>query len=126
MDLVIPFREGSYWVERAFLAAPDDRAAEVEEAVIDVYLDPRGNRRMNGRGFVRNVLVVEILEDHDELDLLLDLGPQFRYLLRAPRFQAGKVFEPATRSLLRFAPTASPEPLSEREFAGLLERLRVG
>ncbi|MGD1972381.1 MAG: hypothetical protein PVF24_12270, partial [Desulfobacterales bacterium] len=67
----IPFVEGEYAVEQAFIMAPDNRAVEVEDAVIEVYAGPQGQRYLKGSGRVQNILLVELLEDADDLDLLL-------------------------------------------------------
>jgi hypothetical protein len=121
----IPFKEGSYLVEQAFLMTPDYKAVTLEEAIIDIYLDRQNKRQMQGRGLVRNVLVVQLLEDHETIDFLLDLGDEFKYVLRNPSFKAGKVFSPDTKSLLRFAPTSPWEHIPESEFAGILSRLEL-
>ena len=47
---------------------------------------------MSGRGFVHNLLLVELLEDHDDLDMLLDFGAEYKYRLKAPTITSGKVF----------------------------------
>jgi hypothetical protein len=121
----IPFKEGSYLVERAFLFAPDKTAVSIEDAVIDVYIDRFSIARMTGRGLVRNVHVVQLLEDHDDLDLLLDLGDEFKYLLRTPEFQGGKVFSRDTKSFLRFAPTGPLEPVQEKQFEEMVGRMSL-
>jgi hypothetical protein len=125
MNEWIPFNEGSYIVEQAFLVTPGGKATQVEDVIIDIYLDRRNQKQMNGRGLVRNVLVVELLEEHEIIDLFLDFGDEFKYVLRNPSLKAGKVFSPDTKSLCRFAPLSPWEQLSEDDFAGLLSQLRL-
>jgi len=120
----IPFVEGEYFVEMACLAAPDHTAVALENVIVEVYSDQRGNRQLKGSGRVRNILIVELLEDNDDLDLLLDLGQEFKYLLRKPELQAGKVFTPDVKSTLRFTPTGPWEQIPLDKFETLLSRLR--
>ena len=67
-----------------------DVRLKLEDNVIEVVEGKGGKRRLNGRGRVPNVLVMELLEEGQELDLLLDLGGEFKYRLRAPGLQGGK------------------------------------
>ena len=78
MNEWIPFKEGDYIVEQAFLLAPDESAVILEDAVIRVYQDKRGQRQMNGSCRVINALLVRLLDDHNEIDLVLDLGAEFK------------------------------------------------
>jgi len=116
MDKSVPFAEGSYIVERAILIAPDGSGVALKDALIEVFSDPNGNRVMQGRGFVRNLALVKLLETQERVDLLLDLGEGFKYLLERPTIQAGKVFEPKVESVLHFAPASPIIRLSEEEF----------
>jgi hypothetical protein len=125
MDNWIPFGEGEYLVEQALLVAADDSAAAVDDVVIEVYADQSGQRFLKGRGRVRNILMVELLEDSDELDLLLDFGDEFKFLLKEPILQAGKVFAPDARSVLQFYPQAPWQQIPPNEFDGLMSRLRL-
>ena len=68
----IPFVEGEYAVEQAFIIAPDNRAVTVEDAIIEIYAGPQQQRFLKGSGRIPNILMVELLEEHDELDLILD------------------------------------------------------
>lgn len=120
----VPFAEGKYLVEQAFLVTPEDSAVVLEKAVIDVYTGAGGIRRMRGSCPVENLLIVEIHEDHDQLDLLLDMGAEFKYILRKPILQAGKVFAPDVKSLLHFTPVAPLEPVAAAEFDERVSRLR--
>jgi hypothetical protein len=112
----IPFTEGSYLVEQAFLVTPTHRAVPLSDATIEVFKDLQGVTQMHGKAFVLNIVMVELMEDEDRIDILLDLGPGFRYRLRDPKVRAGKVFQPNTRSMLRFAPHGPLEMLSDTEF----------
>jgi hypothetical protein len=121
----IPFAEGKYRVERAVLLARDDRAVELEEAVIEIVEDPSRGRRLRGRGRVMNALVVELLDEGHELDLLLDLGGEFKYRLRGPGIQGGKVFTPGVKSFIQFVPQSPWEQVLEDDFNSLMSRVRI-
>lgn len=121
----IPFVEGEYAVEQAFVIAPDERAVAIEEAVIEIYTASRGLRHLKGTGRIRNILLVELLEDHEELDLVLDLGEEFKYRLKKPELQSGKFFVPDAKSSIKFRPTEPWHQIPEREFDHLMSRLRL-
>jgi len=121
----IPFAEGEYLVDQAYLLAPDNSAAALENVIIEVYSDRQGKRHLKGHCRVRNMLMIELLEDNDDLDLLLDFGDEFKYRLKAPDLNAGKVFSPAAKSTLWFAPTTVWEQIPENEFVEFLSNLRL-
>jgi hypothetical protein len=121
----IPFAEGRYLAERAVLVAVDGRAVELEDTVIEVVEGKGGKRRLTGRGRVPNVLVMELLEGGQELDLLLDLGGKFKYRLRAPGLQGGKVFAPGVKSFVQFVPHSPWEQVPEADFNSLMVRVRI-
>ena len=125
MNNWIPFADGEYLVEQAFLVAAHDRAVSVEGVVVEVYSDRRGQRFLRGRGRVRNILMVELLEDSEDLDLLLDFGEEFKYLLKVPNLQVGKVFSPEVKSALQFTPKIPWRQIQETEFRELLSRLQI-
>ena len=125
MDNWIPFADGEYLVEQAWLVAADHRAAVVEDVIVEIYSDKLGRRYLNGRGRVRNILMVELLEESDDLDLLLDFGEEFKYLLSKPRLQAGKVFAPDVKSALQFTPQSPWQTLSIAEFEDFFSQLRI-
>jgi hypothetical protein len=127
MDMAdwIPFVEGEYAVEQAFIMAPDNRAVEVEDAVIEVYAGPQGQRYLKGSGRVQNILLVELLEDADDLDLLLDLGDEFQYRLSKPELQSGKFFAPDAKSSLQFRPSTAWEQIPRADFELLISRLEI-
>ena len=121
----IPFADGEYLVEQALLVAAADRAALVEEVIVEVYSDQRGQRHLRGRGRVRNILMVELLEDSDNLDLLLDFGGEFKFLLKVPNLQVGKVFSPDVKSTLQFIPIIPWQQIEQTEYEAILSRLCI-
>jgi hypothetical protein len=125
MENWIPLAEGEYLVEQALLVAVNDSAAAVDDVVVEVYADQRGQRYLKGRGRIRNILLVKLLEDSDDLDLLLDFGDEFKFLLKEPILQAGKVFSPDVRSVLQFFPQTPWRQLPRTEFDDLMSRLRL-
>ena len=125
MENWVPFGEGEYLAEQALMVAANDNAVAVDDVVIEVYADARGQRYLKGRGRIHNILMVELLEDSDDLDLLLDFGGEFKFLLKAPTLQAGKVFSPDTRSALQFIPQTPWRQLSPDEFAHRVSRLQI-
>ena len=125
MDNWIPFGEGEYLVEQALLVAATDAAIAVDNVVIEVYEDRRGRLQLKGRGRIRNILMIELLEDSDDLDLLLDFGGEFKFLLKEPMLQSGKVFSPDARSVLLFIPKTPWEQLPSTDFDNLMSRLRL-
>lgn len=120
----IPFEEGEYWVENAYLVALDQSAVALEAPVIAVGKTPQGKRYLKGQGMVRNLLVVELLEDDDRLDVLLDLGGDFKYHLEAPRISAGKLFVPDAKSTLQFAPLKPWRRLSPEDYQNRVKTLK--
>lgn len=125
MNNWIPFTEGEYLVEQALLVAGEDRAVSVEDVIVEVYSDQRGQRYLRGRGRVRNILMVELLEDSDDLDLLLDFGEEFKFLLKVPNLQVGKVFSPDVKSALQFTPKFPWQQIQQTEFEGILSGLHI-
>jgi hypothetical protein len=127
MDMTnwIPFVEGEYAVEQAFIIAPDNRAVAVEDAVIEVYAGPQGQRHLKGSGRVQNILLVKLLDDTDDLDLILDLGDEFQYRLSKPELRSGKFFAPDAKSSLQFRPSTAWEQISQTDFEQLISRLVI-
>lgn len=125
MNNWIPFAAGEYLVEKVLLVADNHNAIPVEDVIVEVYSDQQGRRYLKGRGRVRNILMVELLDDSDDLDLLLDFGEEFKYLLKAPNLQAGKVFSPEVKSVLQFTPQNPWQQIPQDEFGTLLSRLRI-
>lgn len=124
MDEWIPFAEGRYLAERAVLLAGKETAVEIEEAIIEVS-EGRGGRRLQGRGRVRNAQLVQLLDEGDEVDLMLDLGGEFKYRLSRPDIQGGKVFTPGIKSFIQFRPRQPWEQVPEAEFSSLMSRVRI-
>ena len=121
----IPFEEGTYHVEQAYLLAAAGRALMLENPAIRISTGRSGRKNLQGFSRVRNTLVVELLEESDSLDILLDLGGEFTFLLETPDIQAGKVFTPEVKSTLRFSPVRPWKPLSRTEFNRRLQHLRL-
>ncbi len=112
----IPFEEGEYWVEQAYIVAPGGAAVALEQPYVEIAKTPSGLRSLVGRGLVFNLLLVELLEDSDDLDILLDLGGDFKFRLAQPRISAGKVFAADIKSSIQFSPIKPWQPLSVEEF----------
>jgi len=125
MENWIPFAEGEYLVDQALLVADNHDAVLVEDVIVEVYSDQRGRRYLKGRGRIRNILMVELLDDSDDLDLLLDFGDEYKYLLKVPNLQSGKVFSPDVKSVLQFTPQTPWQQLLHAEYDQLLARLRL-
>ena len=121
----IPFAEGEYLVEQAFLVAPDGSAAALEHTIIEVYLNRQGQRYLKGRSRIRNMVMIELLEENDDLDLVLDFGEEFKYYLKQPELQAGKVFAPDAKSTFWFTPKSPWKQIPQNEFEELLSRLKL-
>ena len=121
----IPFSDGEYLVEQALLLADDDRAVIVENVIIEIYSDKKGQRYLRGRGRVRNILMIELLENSEDLDLLLDFGEEFKFLLKIPNLQVGKVFAPDVKSALQFTPKIPWRQIPPAEFRDMLSRLHI-
>jgi len=121
----IPFADGEYLVEQALLVAEEDRAVSIEDVIDENYSDKRGQRYLKGRGRIRNILMVELLEDSDDLDLLLDFGEEFKFFLKAPNLQVGKVFSPEVKSALQFTPQIPWHQIQQDKFKEILSKLHV-
>lgn len=120
MENWIPFADGRYMAERAFLLSSSNSAVELDDTVIEVNSNPAGLRHLRGRGRIRNMLMVALLEDTDELDLVLDFGDEFKYRLNAPDLQGGKVFAANVESMLQFFPKDSWVQLPQAEYDGIV------
>jgi len=124
MENWIPFGQGTYAVDRAYIVCPDFRAMALAQATLDVHEGQGGRRSLVGRGKAQNALLVELLEDHDQLDIVLDMGHPFTFLLKAADIQAGKVFAPGVAAMLQFVPQTPWQILSAEAFQALMDRLR--
>jgi len=121
----ISFENATYLVEKAFLVANDDTAVSVERTSIEVYTGKGGKKRLKGSGLIQNALMVELLEESDDLDLILDLGGEFKYSMKAPKITSGKFFLPNVKSHLRFDPIAPWNRISATEFAKRVDALKL-
>ncbi len=119
----IPFENATYLAEQAFLVAEDNSAALLEQNIINVYTGSGVKRSFSGNGLSRNILLVELLEENDDLDLILDFGGEFKYRLKTPEISAGKVFSPNIKSSIQFTPTAPWHQIPESEFDVFLSQL---
>ena len=120
----IPFEKGTYLAEQAFLVAEDNTSAALERTIIEIYTGRGGKLRLKGTGLVRNIFLVRLLEENDDLDLILDFGGEFKYRLKTPVITAGKVFSPDVKSHLQFVPDTPWIQLMASEFNALLSQLR--
>ncbi len=121
----IPFENATYLVDQAFLVANDNTAASLERTSIEVYTGRDGKKRLKGSGLVQNMLLVELLEENDDLDLILDLGENFKYVMKKPNITAGKVFSPNVKSYLQFDPISPWTQISESEFTKLTNGFKL-
>ena len=121
----IPFAEGEYLVEQAYIITPADRAAVIEDAFIEVFATAQGRRHLKGSGRVQNRFLVELLEDHDDLDLILDLGDEFKYRLIKPELQSGKFFSPGAKSTIQFRPVEPWQQIPSDDFKSLTSRIKI-
>jgi hypothetical protein len=119
----VPFENGEYIVLEAFLTTPDHRAAAIEKAYIEVSTGAAGRRQIMGKGMIRPFLIVDLHEDNDIIDMVIDLGGEFKYRLREPVLKSGKVFSPTINALLQFFPSQPWEQITEREFQDIKGRL---
>ena len=125
MEDWIEFEEGQYAVASAHLVSPENNAVPMADPVLEIYTGRFGKRQMKGFGLVQNAALVELHEDGDDIDLLLDLGSDFRFLIENPVMQSGKVFAPNVRALLHFYPRKPWLALSAEDFASRIERLTL-
>jgi hypothetical protein len=121
----IYIEEGTYVVDAAFLFTSAHMAAPLEDAVMEVYLDGTQERRVRGSGLAVSAQIVELLEDHDDIDLLIDLGDEFRYILRSPVIRSGKALAPDVKSLMQFVAQGPLQRLSNDEYADIRSRMTL-
>ncbi len=123
MEQHIPFQKGQYLTEKAFLTAGDDSAVLFEDAVIEVYLTADGKRRVRGSGLIRPFLMVQLMEEKEEIDLMIDLGGAFKFVMKDPVLQSGKVFSPDVVATVLFYPSRPWVQMDEGEFEELYKRV---
>ncbi|MFC1828770.1 hypothetical protein ACFL0O_04070 [Thermodesulfobacteriota bacterium] len=119
----ITFENATYHVEQAFLVAEDKTATALDQTIVTVYTGNDGKKQLNGTGIVQNIHMVELMEDNEDLDLMLDFGGEFKYLMKTPEIAAGKVFSPTVKSHLRFIPVTPWHQLAESDFETLKNEL---
>ena len=115
--------EGSYPIEAAFLYTADNNAVSLQEGMIEVYLNGDNERRLRGSGRAYNRLIVELLEDHDDMNLLLDLGESFRYVLEAPLIRAGRSLD--AMGLVHFAAESPVRKLDGETYETIRSELHI-
>lgn len=120
MEQWIPYEEGDYAVEGAFLCVPEGHGLQVDDVVVTVFTDNRGLRQLSGYGRLENTLLMDLLDHGSRVDLVLDLAPGHRYRLVEPLIRAGKLFTPGVRSSFHFHPREPWAPLSDPRFDDLL------
>ncbi len=125
MEQWIPFEEGEYIVVDAYLSTPDGRAVRLENAWIEIYTSPKGERKLKGAGVIQPSHLVSLHEDDDDIDLILDLGGRYKYLLRNPDLYAGKVFAPNVNSQLQFYPSRPWTQITEEDYLEICERFTM-
>jgi hypothetical protein len=123
MEDWIEFEEGQYAITSAYLVSPENNAVHIVDPILEIYTGRFGKRQVKGFGLIQNTALVELHEDGDQIDLILDLGSEFRFLMENPVMQSGKVFAPNIRSLLHFFPREPWLALSADDFNSRIERL---
>lgn len=121
----ILIEEGVYPAEEAFLLTSGQTGMVLENTGIEVYLDRAGQRCVRGHAQAVNLSLVQLLEDHDEVDMLFDLGGQFKYLMKAPVLKAGKVFSPDVKSIIHFVSQSPLEKLPEDDYRRIRDQLAL-
>jgi len=122
MENWIPFADGKYAAERAFILSANNSAVDLHDTVIEVNSNAAGRRYLKGRGRIENLLLVALLEDADDLDIVMDFGDEFKYRMCAPGIQGGKVFAANVKSMLQFYPKQPWVQLSQTGYDGLVEQ----
>mgnify|MGYP000983751027 CR=1 FL=1 len=121
MDQWIPYEEGEYAVEDAFLRTPSGHGVRAVKTVVEVYVDSDGRRQLKGFGQLVNALLMDLMDQDDQVDLVLDFAPAHRYRLIAPTIRAGKLFTPGVRAAFHFYPRSPWVPLSDTRFEAMVQ-----
>lgn len=119
-------RTGTYIIEEAFIVTADEPRYGI--TLRDAFLDvEREDNRVivHGRATVHNLSLVRLLEDHEKLDILINMGDGFKFYLKEPVIQAGKVFSPKVESTMRFIPTDSFDLVTEEEYDSIRSSLEL-
>jgi hypothetical protein len=121
----IPFEDGRYSVLEAFLLTSGNAAVELYSPYIEIFTGRTGKRWLKGGSLVQNLLMVELMEESDDLNILINAGEGFGFLMQSPEIQAGKVFSPSVRSSLKFMPTKPWQSLTPAEFRQLKSTMKL-
>ncbi|MEJ5300229.1 MAG: hypothetical protein WHS38_04490 [Thermodesulforhabdaceae bacterium] len=117
-------REGTYIIEEAFVITTNEprRGIALRDAFLEVEKD--GNHKIvHGRATVHNLSLVELFEDNELLDMIINMGEGFKFYLKNPAIQAGKVFSPTVSSTMRFIPRESFDHISDTEYAKIVDSI---
>ncbi len=125
MEHWISIEEGSYYVDEGFLVNPGNAAVALDEATMEVFLSGNVWRRVRGRGLAFNMQIVELLEDHDDIDVLLDLGGEFKYLLETPLIRGGRILSPDVKGTIHFTAQSPVRKLLPDEYAEIKSQLTL-
>ncbi len=119
-------REGTYIIEEAYIVTEDlARHVPMKDAFLEVQREPSNKLTVHGKATVRNASIVELLEEYEKLDIVIDMGEGFKFYLRNPIIQGGKVFSPNILSTIRFMPTESFELLQDGEYKKIKTYLEI-
>jgi hypothetical protein len=121
----IPFEDGRYSVPEAFLMTAGNAALELHSPYIEIFTGRTGKRWLKGGSLVQNLLMVELMEESDDLNILINAGEDFGFLMQSPEIQSGKVFSPSVKSSLKFMPTEPWQPLTPAEFRQLKSAMKL-
>ena len=121
----IPFEEGEYLTERSYLVADDSRALALEDLIVEIKTDARGEKYLRCRARVQPAGIVELHEEHDEFDLLIDFGHQFIFRMENPIMQGGKVFSREVTATVQIQPRGAWKPVAPEAFDKLVAGLEM-
>lgn len=125
MQQWIPFKEGKYDIEAAWLVNSTLMAIPVTAPQIEIYRDAQDIRQLKGNGLIRPYYLVAMLEDDDRIDLLLDLDGEVVYRLDQPSLKSGKAFAPDVQATLHFAPMQPWQLVAPEALKALRSGLKV-
>jgi hypothetical protein len=117
-------RKGTYIIEEAFVITQNEPRTGI--ALRDAFLEveEEGNHKMvHGRATVHNLSLVELFEDNEQLDMIINMGEGFKFYLKNPIIQAGKVFSPTVFSSMRFIPTNSFDHIPDNEYSAIVDSI---
>ncbi len=126
--LVIPgdIEAGDYRVAAAYLVSPQTRrATPVSDAVIHIADGNGHSGRISGWGQVCTAHMIDMLEDSEQLDLIIDMGAGYRFVMYDPEIRAGKNFQADTVSTFHFQPTHLMHSLNKDEYSAQTANLKI-